>query len=119
MPALELKTNVVVADPKAFSLEFSKFAAKTLEKPEGYVSVSYVHQEYLTFAGTFDPAFILSITNLGNINPENNQVLSKAFAAFLKEKLGVEDTRGYIAFSDPGADFLGFSSTTIGAIFRK
>ncbi|KAL1950949.1 hypothetical protein VTO73DRAFT_98 [Trametes versicolor] len=119
MPSLELKTNVVIADPKTFSLEFSKFAAKTLDKPESYISVSYQYHEHLTFAGSFDPAFLLYITSLNNINPELNQQYSKAFAAYFKEKLGVEDTRGYITFSDPGLDYLGYNSTTFGTIFRK
>ncbi len=34
--------------------------------------------------------------SLNNINPEANQQYSKAFFAFLKDKLGVEDTRGYM-----------------------
>ncbi|OJT08020.1 Macrophage migration inhibitory factor [Trametes pubescens] len=96
MPSLELKTNVVIAHPKAFCLEFSKFAAEALGKPESYISVSYHYQEYLTFAGSFDPAFLLYITSLNNINPELNQQYSKAFAAYFKEKLGVQDTRGYM-----------------------
>ncbi|EIW60867.1 Tautomerase/MIF [Trametes versicolor FP-101664 SS1] len=118
MPSLELKTNVFIADPKAFSLEFSKFAAETLNKPESYISVSYLYQEHLTFAGSFDPAFLLYITSLNNINPEVNQQYSKAFFAYFKEKLSVEGTRGYITFSDPGRDYLGYNSTTVAAISK-
>ncbi|KAI9059704.1 Tautomerase/MIF [Trametes coccinea BRFM310] len=117
MPALELKTNVRVADPKAFSLEFSKFAAETLGKPEAYISVNYHYSELLTFNGSFDPALILSIHSLDNINPKANEEYSKKFFAFFKEKLGVPDDRGYITFVDPGRPNIGFRSTTFGALW--
>ncbi|KAI0648335.1 Tautomerase/MIF [Trametes meyenii] len=117
MPALDLKTNVAVADPKAFSLEFSKFAAATLKKPETYISVNYTYHENLTFNGSFDPALLLSITSLDNINPDANLEYSKAFFAFFKEKLGVPDDRGYITFVDPGRTNIGYQSTHFGVIF--
>ncbi|KAI0355020.1 Tautomerase/MIF [Trametes cingulata] len=117
MPALDLKTNVAVADVKAFSLEFSKFAAETLRKPEAYISVNYTYSEHLTFNGTFEPAILLHITSLDNINPKVNEEYSKAFFAFFKEKLGVPDNRGYITFYDPGRVNLGYKSTTFGVLF--
>ncbi|CDO68899.1 hypothetical protein BN946_scf185000.g42 [Trametes cinnabarina] len=96
MPSVELKTNVRVADPKAFSLEFSKFAAETLGKPESYISVHYNYSELLTFNGSFDPAVIVSVISLDNINPKANEEYSRKFFAFFKEKLGVPDDRGYM-----------------------
>ncbi|OBZ75583.1 Macrophage migration inhibitory factor [Grifola frondosa] len=107
MPSLELKTNVAIADPKAFCLEFSKLAAKTLGKPEVYISVSYTHNEYLTFNGTFEPAFLLAINSLGNITPDLNEGYSKVFFEFFKSKLGISDDRGYILFTDPGNAYIG------------
>lgn len=41
-----------------------QFAAETLNKPESYISVSYLYQEHLTFAGSFDPAFLLYIVSI-------------------------------------------------------
>ncbi|KAH9857596.1 Tautomerase/MIF [Lenzites betulinus] len=117
MPTVELKTNVRVADPKAFSLEFSKFSAETLGKPEAYISVNYIYNEFLTFNGTFDPAIVLVINSLDNISPALNEGYSKAFFAFIKEKLGVEDTRGYICFIDPGRANIAYNSTTFETIF--
>ncbi|KAI5118420.1 hypothetical protein M0805_005504 [Coniferiporia weirii] len=115
MPGLQLTTNVKVEDPKAFVLEFSKLAAQTLGKPESYISVSYSYEEALSFAGTFEPAFLMTVTSLGNINAQANVGYSKSFFEFFKEKLGIQDNRGYITFNDPGRENMGFKSSTFGA----
>ncbi|EIM90269.1 Tautomerase/MIF [Stereum hirsutum FP-91666 SS1] len=117
MPALELTTNVKVSDPKAFSLEFSKVAAEVLGKPELYISVAYNYSEFLTFNGSFDPAFLLKITSLNNIEPKVNEVYSKALFAFFEKQLGIPGDRGYITFYDPGLAYLGHKGTTFAAIF--
>ncbi|KAN0115905.1 Tautomerase/MIF superfamily [Russula decolorans] len=119
MPSLVLETNVKVTDIKSFVLEFSKVATNTLQKPEKYISISYRHNEYLTFAGTFDPAFLLVITSLDNITPERNEAYSKELFAFLKNHLGTPGDRGYITFYDPGRAYLGYEGTTFAEIFKK
>ncbi|KZV70732.1 Tautomerase/MIF [Peniophora sp. CONT] len=119
MPSLVLTTNVEIDDVKSFSLEFSKLGAQILGKPENYISVCYDYKEHLTFQGTFDPAFLLVITSLGNISPEKNENYSKQFFDFFKEKLGTPGDRGYITFYDPGNSYLGYQGTTFGTIFGK
>ncbi|KAG6831222.1 hypothetical protein H0H92_012019 [Tricholoma furcatifolium] len=106
MPSLELSTNVKVSDPKAFALEFSKFSAETLKKPEKYITVKYSHNEILTFQGTLEPAFTMLVISLDNLNPEANEEYSKAFFEFFSKKLGVKGDRGYI-----------YEGTTFGTIF--
>ncbi|KAL5528924.1 hypothetical protein ACEPAG_4898 [Sanghuangporus baumii] len=112
MPSLQLVTNVKLDDVKSFSLAFSKLAARVLGKPESYISVSYTYNESLTFGGSFEPAFILTVVSLGNINPQANAQYSKALFSFFGEKLGVKDDRGYIVFNDPGRQYLGYTSST-------
>ncbi|KAI0003374.1 Tautomerase/MIF [Russula compacta] len=119
MPSLVLETNVKVADPRSFVLNFSKVAANALKKPEKYISISYRHNEYLTFSGTLDPAFLLVITSLDNITPEQNEVYSKEFIEFLNKELGLQGDRGYITFYDPGRAYLGYQGTTFAQIFGK
>ena len=46
--------------------------------------------------------FQLRITSLSNPQPEKNVSYSKAFSTFLKEKIGVENDRGYILFHELG-----------------
>jgi len=117
MPSLELKTNVPLSDPKLFLLDFSSFAAKTLGKPEVYISVSYTYNENLTFNGSFDPAFLMTITSLDNIEHKLNEGYSKAFFAFFEQKLGIPGDRGYITFYDPGRAYLGHQGTTFATLF--
>ncbi|RPD76843.1 Tautomerase/MIF [Lentinus tigrinus ALCF2SS1-7] len=119
MPGLDLKTNVTVADEKAFCIEFSKFAAETLGNPEDYISVHLDHSKPLTFKGTFDPAFLLTIISLDNLQPEKNEKYSKAFFAFFKEKLNVPGDRGYITFIDPGRSHIGYQGTTIQSLVPR
>ncbi|KAL0955739.1 hypothetical protein HGRIS_001955 [Hohenbuehelia grisea] len=119
MPSLELVTNVKLDDPKAFAKEFSKLGAETLRKPEAYISTSYTYNETLTFNGTFEPAFILQITSLDNINETVNEEYSQTFFKFFEEKLGTPGDRGYIVFFDPGRENIGFKSTHFGKIFGK
>ncbi|KAG6898238.1 hypothetical protein C0992_002252 [Termitomyces sp. T32_za158] len=124
MPTLELSTNVKITDPKKFALEFSKvddiiFSADILKKPELYITVKYVYNETLTFQGTFDPAFTMTVYSLDNLNEEANEMYSKAFFGFFMEKLGIPGDRGYITFIDPGRAFIGHKSTTFAKIFGK
>ncbi|KAI0303513.1 Tautomerase/MIF [Multifurca ochricompacta] len=117
MPALVLETNVKVSNPKDFVQSFSKFSANLLGKPESYISVSYKYNEFLSFHGTFDPAFLLTITSLDNITPELNEAYSKDLFAFFKEELKTPGDRGYVTFYDPGRAYLGHNGTTFAQIF--
>ncbi|KAI0737875.1 Tautomerase/MIF [Daedaleopsis nitida] len=117
MPGLDLRTNVAVADPRAFCTEFSKFSAETLGKPEDYISVHLDHDKPLTFKGTFEPAFLLNVVSLDNITAETTEKYSKAFFAFFKEKLGIPGDRGYVIFIDPGRENIGYQGTTFQAMW--
>jgi len=119
MPTLELKTNVKVENPKAFMAEFAKFGAELLSKPLAYISTSYTYNETLTFGGTFDPAFVLNIVSLGNINPDANDIYSQKLFAYFEKHLGVPHDRAYITFIDPGNANIGYTSTHFGKIWGK
>ncbi|KAF9448885.1 Tautomerase/MIF [Macrolepiota fuliginosa MF-IS2] len=108
-----------IADPKAFALEFSKFGAEVLGKPEAYITVQYQYNETITFGGTFDPAFTLKIFSLGNLSHDKNEQYSKTISEWLGKKLGLKNDRGYIVFIDPGNSYIGyvFQGTTFGTIF--
>ncbi|OJA19864.1 hypothetical protein AZE42_13547 [Rhizopogon vesiculosus] len=116
MPVITLTTNVKFDSAeatKAFVREFSKFCEMTIRKDLKYLNVNFLYNPYLTFGDTFDPALTLNVMSLFNINAENAIVWSKAFSEFFQEKLGVPSDRGYMAFLDPGAEFIGFRGTTI------
>ncbi|KAK7023997.1 Tautomerase/MIF superfamily [Favolaschia claudopus] len=99
MPYLELMVNIQVG-------------AEILGKPEAYITTSITYNKTLTFAGTLDPAFALTIV-------EKNERYSAALAQFFQDKLGIASDRGYINFHDPGNGYLGFKGTTFATIFGK
>ncbi|KIY45470.1 Tautomerase/MIF [Fistulina hepatica ATCC 64428] len=117
MPALEIITNVKVDDTKAFIQDFSQKAAAILGKPVSYISASITHNESVSFGGTFEPAFRMTVISLGNVNPAANIKYSKQFFQYFKDKLGISNDRGYITYIDPGNANLGYKSTTFGEIF--
>ncbi|KAF9228707.1 Tautomerase/MIF [Gyrodon lividus] len=120
MPLISLTTNVKFESEeatKAFVTDFSKFCAKTIGKDEKLFSVNFTYNAYLTFAGTFEPAIMLSTTSLYNTNPSNSQLWAKAFADYFEEKLGVPSDRGYMAFLDPGPAFIGTRGSSVEALF--
>ncbi|KAJ7677245.1 Tautomerase/MIF superfamily [Mycena rosella] len=119
MPYLELLVNVPIPNDTEFALEFSKVAAKTLGKPEAYITVSTSVNKTLTFAGTLEPAFALSVVSLDNLNPEANEKYSAVLSEFFQSKLGIPNDRGYITFHDPGRGYIGFKGTTFETIFAK
>ncbi|KAH9038946.1 Tautomerase/MIF superfamily [Lactarius pseudohatsudake] len=119
MPTLTVETNVKLSNPKEFVLNLSKLGADILKKPEKYISISYRYNEFLTFSGTFDPAFQLTVISLDNITPESTEAYSNSLFTFLKDTLGVPGDRGYIVFNDPGRAYIGHEGTTFAQIFGK
>ena len=94
-----LTEAVQVSDPKDFVLTLSKaeqnslplldlrlhlisqsqLSAEILNKPEGYISIAYRHNEFLSFSGTFEPAFQLTLVRLGwgALNEEDSHIASR------------------------------------------
>lgn len=56
----------------------------------------------MTDTGDTGIGFQLRITSLNVLQPEKNIGYSEAFSAFLKEKIGVDNNRGYILFHGLG-----------------
>jgi phenylpyruvate tautomerase len=84
-----------------------------LKRPEKYVLVSYRYNEFLSFNGSFDPAFQLTVVRLGwcskrrgiscseqialdNITPEITEAYSETLFEFMKNMLRVPGDRGYM-----------------------
>ncbi|KAF5372876.1 hypothetical protein D9758_001517 [Tetrapyrgos nigripes] len=129
MPALELKTNVKIPNLQEYIKDFSKvgqnfhaavsalktkskLSATTLGKPEEYICVSVLQDQPMSFKGTFEPAFLLNVTSLDNINPDANAKYSAVFFEHFKKTLSIEGDRGYISFIDPGRANFGLKGTT-------
>ncbi|KAL9714741.1 hypothetical protein Ac2012v2_001400 [Leucoagaricus gongylophorus] len=119
MPSLTLTTNVLVQDTKMFTLKFSEFAAQCLGKPEAYITVQYDYNDTITFGGSHQPAFTLTVVSLDNLTHAQNEVYSSKFSEWLKSELNLESNRGYIVFQDPGRSHIGYQGTTFESILNK
>ncbi|KAK7449764.1 hypothetical protein VKT23_013239 [Stygiomarasmius scandens] len=118
MPAIELKTNVKIPNLQEYMKEFSKLSAEILEAPEEYVCVLVLHDQPMTFKGTPEPAFLLSIISLRS-DPDINVKYSAAFCDHLKKTLDIDGDRGFISFANPGPAYLGHKGTTLEALWAN
>jgi phenylpyruvate tautomerase len=66
----------------------------------------------LTFAGTFDPAYVANIYCIGKISPEMNNNTSAGLSELLSKELGLPNDRGYICFFDMKASNIGYQGAT-------
>jgi phenylpyruvate tautomerase len=97
-----------------YLLTSEKVGAKALGRPESFFSTIISYNKTLTFGGTLEPAFALTVvcfpidflphpsrwkvqTSLDNLNPEANEKYSAIFSEFLKSKLGIPNDRGYMS----------------------
>ncbi|CCA75852.1 hypothetical protein PIIN_09847 [Serendipita indica DSM 11827] len=71
------------------------------------MSVSYTHNKTLIFAGTSDPCFQVRLISIG-LTEEKCPSVSAALAEVLKEKAGLDSSRGYMQLTDPTAARTGF-----------
>ncbi|PVF98438.1 Tautomerase/MIF [Serendipita vermifera] len=120
MPFVEVISNVKLEEEKEmeFLKSLSKVAGKITGRLEDYVLASYTYRKTLMFGGTFEPCFQAQIMS-GGLTEDLCPSTSAALAAEIKEKLGIESSRGYIHLVDPPAHTIGFCGTTYGEILKK
>ncbi|CAG8800525.1 19325_t:CDS:2 [Cetraspora pellucida] len=113
MPTIEVKTNVKVNKIEAFLKAITEASTTILSKPKEYIQVILNDEVPMIFAGTTDPTYMVRIHSRGGFSDSsNNQRMSKEFADVFKDLLGVESTRGYFYFKDPGEHKCGWNNTT-------
>jgi phenylpyruvate tautomerase len=119
MPLISLSTSAKLDSEdakKTFVSDFSKFCAKTIGKEERAFNIEVNFNPYVLFGGTYEPAIMLKIISLDNVNPTNSKVWAKEFSTFFETKLGVPNDRGLMAFTDPGPAYIGSKGTTVEAL---
>ncbi|MCJ1404839.1 hypothetical protein MMC11_008065 [Xylographa trunciseda] len=117
----EIKTNVIVStlstalstpmtlelsplseqieDEHTFMCEFSGHVAQRFQRSIDSVVLTLNHSACLIYGGTFDPAYILTITALSPyVQPTTNKRNATLIQAFLAEILKVPEHRGIIRF---------------------
>jgi len=95
----EIKTNVIVEDEHNFMCEFSHHVAQRFQRSIDSVVLTLNHSACLIYGGTFDPAYILTITALPPyVQATTNKRNATLMQAFLAQILKVPEQRGIIRF---------------------
>ncbi|EKG12501.1 Macrophage migration inhibitory factor [Macrophomina phaseolina MS6] len=95
----ELKTNVIIKDEYTLVTDLSYQMSQRFQRPEHCVMVNLDHSACLLLGGSFEPAYILTITALSSqLQPVTNKRNAAMLQSFLREILGVPAARGIVKF---------------------
>ncbi|KAI9808118.1 MAG: hypothetical protein M1825_004575 [Sarcosagium campestre] len=95
----DFKTNVIVDDEYTIVTELSCYLSARYHRPESSIVVNIDHSGCLLLGGSFEPAYILTITALpSQVQPATNKRNAILIQNFVEESLGVGSSRGIIKF---------------------
>ncbi|KAL8939805.1 MAG: hypothetical protein Q9216_003156 [Gyalolechia sp. 2 TL-2023] len=110
----EVKTNVIVRDEYTFLQDFSEHLSQRYQRPVSSIFITLNHSECLLFAGSFDSAYIITITALpSQLQPVTNKRNSVMIQTFMSELLGVTPDRGIIRFVGISEEYLATNGNTV------
>ncbi|CAF9918659.1 hypothetical protein IMSHALPRED_004369 [Imshaugia aleurites] len=110
----EIKTNVIITDEINFLQDFSQHLSQRYQRPISSIFITLKHSECLLYAGTFDQAYILTMSALpSQVLPTTNKRNAALIQAFLADSLGVAATRGVVRFVSIPEENLAFNGTTV------
>ncbi|MFP4680893.1 MAG: phenylpyruvate tautomerase MIF-related protein [Chitinispirillaceae bacterium] len=113
MPLLTLSTSVEIDEGGKENLlgQLSTAVAESLNKPEKFVMVT-IEERAILMSGSTAPAAFASLSSIGGINGEANKAFSEKLCSLLKDRLGIEQERVYINFSDVERENWGWNGST-------
>ncbi|KAG0652376.1 hypothetical protein D0Z07_1458 [Hyphodiscus hymeniophilus] len=95
----DVRTNVIIQDEYTFITDLSYTLSARYQRPESSVLVTVSHSACLLFAGSFDPAYTMSITALqSQLQPVTNKRNAALLQKVMEDVLGVVPERGVIRF---------------------
>ncbi|EOD47049.1 MIF domain containing protein [Neofusicoccum parvum] len=95
----ELKTNVIIKDEYTLVTDLSYQMSQRFQRPEHSIMVSLDHSACLLLGGSFEPAYMLTITALpSQLQPVTNKRNAAMIQTFLRDILGVAADRGIVKF---------------------
>ncbi|KAK7517867.1 hypothetical protein IWZ03DRAFT_377314 [Phyllosticta citriasiana] len=95
----ELKTNVIIKDEYTLVTDLSSQLSQRFQRPEASIMISLQHSTCLLLSGSFEPAYVLSITTVPSlVQPVTNKRNAALLQQFLDEILNVTPERGVIRF---------------------
>lgn len=118
--ALWLTPRVQLENEFAFAKSFSEIVAKRFSRVESAVALSIDHSCCMIVGGTFQGAYLLTITSPVSISPACNKRNVALLSEWLEEHIGVPPPRGYILFRDPEpANFAPGGQTTLDLLEKE
>ncbi|KAI1637671.1 Tautomerase/MIF [Biscogniauxia mediterranea] len=112
----ELKTNVIIKDEFSFITDLSYHLSNRYQRPISSVAITLNHGSCMMFAGTFEPAYTLTIYALPNlVQPTTNKRNAALTQRHLQESLGVVPARGYIHFVATPEENVAIGGRTVAA----
>ncbi|KAL9102272.1 MAG: hypothetical protein Q9163_002564 [Psora crenata] len=116
----EIKTNVIIRDEFLFLNDMSQHLSQRYQRPTSSIFVSLDHSACLLFAGSFDPAYILTISALpSQILPATNKRNAALMQSFLASSLGVLPDRGVIRFLGVPEEYMASAGTTVFGLIER
>ncbi|KAI9802157.1 MAG: hypothetical protein M1833_002078 [Piccolia ochrophora] len=114
----DFKTNVIIDDEYTIVTDLSCYLSARYHRPESSIVVNIAHSGCLLLGGSFDPAYILTITALpSQVQPATNKRNAILIQAFMAESLGVSCARGVVKFlSIPEGNLASHGRTVLGEI---
>ncbi|KAL8949088.1 MAG: hypothetical protein Q9222_004778 [Ikaeria aurantiellina] len=110
----EVKTNVIVKDEYIFLQDLSQHLSQRYQRPISSIFITLNHSECLLFAGTFDSAYIMTITALpSQIQPVTNKRNAVMIQTFMSDSLGVTPDRGIVRFVGISEEYLATNGNTV------
>ncbi|KAH8685471.1 Tautomerase/MIF superfamily [Tricladium varicosporioides] len=112
----EIKTNITIRDEYAFCTKFSQILSTRYQRPETSIMVTVVQPACLFFGGSFDPAYIMTLTAIPTqLQPATNRRNAYLLGKSLEEVLGITPNRGLFRFVPLGAENTALGGTTLAA----
>ncbi|KAK3391969.1 hypothetical protein B0T20DRAFT_69986 [Sordaria brevicollis] len=110
----EVKTNVIISDEFTFITELSYHLSSRFQRPVSSIVVTLHHGACMLFGGTFDPAYVVSISALpSHLQPTTNKRNAALIQKHLEEAIGVSPSRGLLKFIPVAEDCLASGGITV------
>ena len=94
--------------------DLSQHLSQRYHRPTSSIFITLAHSQCLLYAGTFDSAYILTLTALpSQIQPTTNKRNASLIQSFMADALGVSPDRGIVRFVGVAEEYLATNGTTV------
>ncbi|EAA28030.2 hypothetical protein GE21DRAFT_4698 [Neurospora crassa] len=110
----EVKTNVIISDEFTFITELTYHLSSRYKRPVSSIVVTLHHGACMLFGGTFDPAYVVSVSTLpSHLQSTTNKRNAALIQKHMEEAIGVSPARGLLKFIPVAEDCLANGGMTV------